>query len=228
MALSQNMYWFLVVRSELAETFGDLSELHDVHIGAAPGPDAGLLRLLEEHGVDIQAARIEIGPVPSSDPTQTSFGVTAAEALQHGLIDAFWANGMGAELAARSGAGTVMVDARRDPGMGAGFTFPALVATDEFLASNRPEVQQAVTAVTKAQHELKAHPARAASAAARLFPPLETSLISQLIARDAPFYDPEISDDAISGLNEFAIRSGLLAHPAPRQTMVAEDIELGS
>ena len=42
---------------------------------------------------------IEIGPVPGAAGTSVNFGLTAAEALENGAIDGFWANGMATELA---------------------------------------------------------------------------------------------------------------------------------
>jgi len=45
-----------------------------------------------------------------------NFGLTAAKALEDGLIDSFWANGMGTEVAVRSGAGKIVLDIRRGDG----------------------------------------------------------------------------------------------------------------
>src|SRR5690349_15582891 len=47
-ALSQNMYWFLVVRKSLAPRRGDLRAVRGLRIGAAPGPVDGLKRMLAE------------------------------------------------------------------------------------------------------------------------------------------------------------------------------------
>jgi len=131
-ALSQHMYWFLVVRSDLNIGRGELSALREIRIGAAPGPDLGLRLLLADAGIDVQARGIHIGPVPASEGTGTSFGVAAAQALETGSVDGFWANGMGAELAVRRGTGTLVLDARRGDGpTGASdYTFPALAVTD--------------------------------------------------------------------------------------------------
>src|SRR4051812_39411489 len=53
-ALSQHMYWFLVVRSNLNPKRGDLSIVKGLKIGAAPGPDTGLKRMLEDSGIDLK------------------------------------------------------------------------------------------------------------------------------------------------------------------------------
>ncbi len=47
----------------------------------------------------------------------------AAQALAEGKIDGFWANGMGAEVAQRSGAGTLVLDIRRGDGPKACFNY---------------------------------------------------------------------------------------------------------
>jgi hypothetical protein len=60
----------------------------------------------------------------------------AAKALQEGLIDGFWTNGMGTEVAVRSGAGKVVLDVRRgdDPKECFNYTMASLDVTDKFLA----------------------------------------------------------------------------------------------
>jgi hypothetical protein len=56
---------------------------------------------------------------------------------------------------------------------------------------------------------------------ARLFPAEEASLIGALVARDAPFYDPGISPEAVDGLNKFAGANGLISQPVPYDQLVA-------
>src|SRR5499426_2479771 len=114
-ALSQNMYWFLVVRKDLGAKRGDLRTLRGLRIGAAPGPVDGLRRMLAESGVDPERD-VSIGPVPGSTGSGVSFGVAAAKALEDGAVDGFWANGMAAELAVRRGVGSLVIDARRGDG----------------------------------------------------------------------------------------------------------------
>lgn len=60
-ALSQNMYWFLVVRSDLDVERGDLEAVEGLRIGVAPGPIDGLERMLEEGSIDPEED-IDIGP----------------------------------------------------------------------------------------------------------------------------------------------------------------------
>jgi len=76
----------------------------------------GLKQMLKVAGIDPERD-VKIGPVPGFSVGQTaSFGLLAAKALEEGKIDGFWANGMGAEVAVRSGAGTIVIDARRGDG----------------------------------------------------------------------------------------------------------------
>src|SRR5216684_9139815 len=97
-ALSQDMYWFLVVRKGLGLSRGDLRALKGLRIGAAPGPADGLKRMLVESGIDPER-EVSIAPVPGAAATGVSFGMAAAKALEGGAVDGFWANGMGAEAA---------------------------------------------------------------------------------------------------------------------------------
>jgi NitT/TauT family transport system substrate-binding protein len=226
-ALSRNMYWFLVLRTELGIARGDLEALRDVRIGAAPGPDLGLRALLEEAGIDAAERGIRIGPVPGTEGAGVSFGVTAAEALAAGRIDGFWANGMGAEVAVRRGVGTVVVDARRGDGPAAatGFTFPALAVTEESIAQRPEEITAVARAVIRAQQLLRAEPERAAEVGARLFPPVEASMIAGLVRRDAPYYSPWIDEKASAALVEFGQRVRLLDGPVRHEDVVATEWE---
>ena len=209
-ALAQHMYWFLVVRSDLKPRKGDLSVVKGLRIGAAPGPVDGLRPLLK--GID----GVQIGPVPGVVEKTASFGLMAAKALEEGKIDGFWANGMGAEVAVRSGVGTVVLDARRDGSAEAkGYTFPALVATEKMVRENPKAARAAIDAVKAAQEALKQNPQRAADAAKKHFPAAELALIPELIRRDAPFYDPHISKKSVESMNRFARNIGLLSKDVP-------------
>lgn len=223
-ALSQNMYWFLVVRSDLGVGRSDLSSLAGLRIGAAPGPDDGLRLLLEDAGLDADKERIRLQPVPGSDQPSVSFGVVAADALAERKVDGFWANGMGAEVAVRRGTGTVVLDARRGdgPASARSYTFPALMTTDKMITEHAAEVAAAVRAVMKAQEVLRESPERATEVGERLFPPMEAGLIAELIRRDAPFYDPAISPETVKALNAFAQRAGLQVNATGYHDVVAQ------
>jgi NitT/TauT family transport system substrate-binding protein len=211
-ALSQHMYWFLVLRKDLGAAHGDLSAVKGLRIGAAPGPVDGLKRMLVEAGIDPERD-VKIGPVPGATGAGASFGMAAAQALAEGKLDGFWANGMGAEVAVRNGTGTLVLDARRGDGPAAArdYTFAAFVTTQKAIEQRPDVVEGAVRALIGAQQALKRDPARATEAAKRLFPAAEAGLIAELIRRDAPFYDPTISARSVVALNEFARNLGLLS-----------------
>jgi NitT/TauT family transport system substrate-binding protein len=222
-ALAQHMYWFLVLRSDLNAEHGDTSAVRGLRIGAAPGVDLGLVGLLRAAGIDPERDAVQIGPVPGTDSPSVSFGVTAAEALAAGRIDGFWANGMGAEVAVRSGTGTVVLDVRRGDGPreARGFTFPALVTT-ETLVGDEPEVAAAaIRAVVSAQIALRADVSLATGIGRRLFPPVEAELIAELVRRDLPYYDAAITPETVSSLNAFARGAGLLHADVPYDRVVA-------
>lgn len=218
-ALAQRMYWFLVVRSDLHAKRGDLSMLKGLRIGAAPGPDAGLHRLLREAGVD----GVDIAPVPGSNAASVSFGVTAAQALEDGKLDGFWANGMGAEVAVQRGVGTIVLDIRRGDGPPPSwhYTFPSLVTTERLIADEPEAVAATVRGLVRAQEALRDDPGRATAVGERVFPPVEASLIAELVRRDLPYYDPTISEDTVSALNQFARDMGFLDAPVAYEQVVA-------
>lgn len=221
-ALSQNMYWFLVVRKELGAGRGDLRALKGLRIGAAPGPADGLKRMLIDSGIDPER-EIKIAPVPGAAGAGVSFGMAAAKALEDGAVDGFWANGMGAEIALRRGVGTLVIDARRGDGpKGAQhYTFPALVTTQQRIDEEPEQVAAGVRSIVAAQSALKHDPSLSAEAAKRFFSAAELALIPELVRRDAPFYDPAISADTVDALNGFARATGLLSGAPSYEQIVA-------
>jgi ABC-type nitrate/sulfonate/bicarbonate transport system substrate-binding protein len=222
-ALAQRMYWLLVLRTDLGARRGDVQAVKGLRLGAAPGPDAGLRRLLVAAGIDIVQDQVQIGPVPAASAAGVSFGVTAAQALEAGTIDGFWANAMGAEVAVRRGIGTVVLDVRRGDGPPAArdYTFPALVTTERRMAQEPETVAAAIRAIVKAQGLLREDPTRATEVGRRLFPAAEAGLIAELIRRDLPYYDPAISAESVTGLNRFAQDISLLSGPVPYEQVVA-------
>jgi ABC-type nitrate/sulfonate/bicarbonate transport system substrate-binding protein len=219
-ALAQHMYWFLVLRKSIGAKVGDLSAVKGLKIGAAPGPVDGLKRMLAAAGIDPERD-VRIGPVPGAIGQSASFGLLAAKALEEGKIDGFWANGMGAEVAVRSGVGTLVLDARRDAGDEAkGYTFPALVASQRIIDAKPEVARAAIRAVKAAQQILKRDPDRATEVGKKLFPPTEAGLIAELIRRDAPYYDPEISPRSVESMNRFARELGLLSRTVDYKEVV--------
>ena len=221
-AQAQGMYWFLVMRADLGARRGDLSCVKGRRIGAAPWVDMGLRALLEDGGIDIERDKVSIAPVPGAKGPGVNFGLMAAQRLQEGQIDGFWANGMAAEIAVRSGAGTLVIDARRGDGPASafGFTFSAVAATDRLL-QERPGVGAAAQrAIGRVHAALREDPERATEVGRRIFPPQEAALIAELVRRDGPYYDAAITPSAVTSLNAFARRMGILQGDPPHAQVV--------
>src|SRR5215467_4523247 len=161
--LSQGTPWLLVLRADLPARRGDVGAVKGLRIGAAPGPDRALLRLLAEAGVDPARDGITIGPVPGALEPGASFGVVAADALEKRLVDGFWANALGSETAVRRGVGKIIADVRRGDGPpDAGrYTFAALATPDALIAREPGRVAAAVRAIVRTQGMLRKDPARA-------------------------------------------------------------------
>jgi len=222
-ALAQRMYWLLVLRADIEAKRGDVAAVKGLRIGAAPGVDLGLKRLLLEAGIDPARDRVDIAPVPGATGATVSFGLTAAKALEEGKIDGFWANAMGAEIAVRKGVGKIVLDVRRGlaPAPALHYTFPALITTEARIAREPESAAAAVRALVKAQNALREEPGRATAIGRRIFPPSEAELIAELIRRDVPYYDPAISEETIRNMNRFAIDMGLLSRDVAYDQVVA-------
>jgi ABC-type nitrate/sulfonate/bicarbonate transport system substrate-binding protein len=221
-ALSQGTPWLLTVRSDLAARRGDIEALRGLRFTAAEGPDLAFKQMLRCGGLDPERD-VEIIELPGAKERHVSFGVFAAQALQEGLIDGFWANAMGAEMAVAGGIGKIHVDVRRgdDPGDVRFSTFAGLVTTDDFIAREPEANDAAVRAIVKAQKALRADPALAREVGLRKFPPESAALIATVIERDSRFYNPVISEDAVERLNTFAQSVGHLSGPVPYEQVVA-------
>ena len=212
-ALSQHTFWVLVMRADLGARPGDVEAVKGRRIGAAPGPDAALRRLLAEAGIETDRDGVTLAPVPGSGEPGVSFGVHAAQALRDGVIDGFWANAMGAEVSVRCGIGSVVLDPRQGLGPAAArdYTFAALVTTDRLIEDSPAAAEGAVRAVVQAQRALRADPSLAAEVGQRLFPPDEAALIEDLVRRDALYYTAGISPESVASLNEFCRNLGRLS-----------------
>ena len=225
-AQAQGMYWFLVMRADLGVRRGDVGAVKGRSIGAAPWVEMGLRRLLIEAGIDLERDQVRIAPVPGASGSEggiVNFGLTAAKALEDGLIDGFWANGMGTEVAVRRGVGTVVLDVRRGDGPEACFNYTmSALATADRLIGQSPEIAAAaVRALVKTQAALKADVGRATEVGRKLFPPQEAELIAELIRRDLPYYDPTIPPEFVAGMNQFARDIGILRGLVPYEKVVA-------
>ena len=224
-AQSQGMHWFLVMRAGLGARRGDVEIVRGRRIGASPWVELGLRRLLVEVGIEPARDGVTIAPIPGSLGLKVNTGVTAARALEDGVVDGFWANGMGAELAVRRGVGTVVLDVRRGDGPRACFdyTFPSLAATDEIIERSPDAVAAAIRAIVATQAALKQDATLAAGVGRKLFPAEQAELIAELVVRDAPFYDAAISERTVSVMNQFARDVGILqGHPCYQDVVASE------
>ncbi len=224
-AIAKHTYWFLVVRSDLNPRRGDLSVVRGLRIGAAPGVDLSLRQMLIEAGVGPDENNVRIMPIPGAAGPNVSFGLSAAKALEENKLDGFWANGMGCAVALRRGIGTMVLDVRRGEGPAAArhYTFPALVATDRKIKERPETIRAAIRAVMNAHRALKADVSLATEVGLKRFPASEAALIADLVGRDLPYYDVEITEDTVTQMNLFAQNVGLLSVPVPYEQVVATE-----
>jgi NitT/TauT family transport system substrate-binding protein len=54
-----------------------------------------------------------------------------------------------------------------------------------------------------------------------LFPPSEAALITDLIRRDLPYYDPTLSQDFVAGMSAFARKQNILDSDLAYEDVVA-------
>jgi ABC-type nitrate/sulfonate/bicarbonate transport system substrate-binding protein len=183
----------------------------------------GLRGLLKASGLDPVRDDIRIGPVPRTGNAGTNFGLMAAEALERGEIDGFWANGMAAEIAVTGQIGTIVLDVRRGDGPPGCFnyTMPVLIATDRLIELKRDTAAAAIRALVACQRALRDEPSRAAEVGRRRFPLREAALIVPLVERDLPFYDAAISEAALAAIVDFTCRMGVLKRRVPYAEAVA-------
>ena len=209
-ALSHYTYWFLAVRSDLECERGDVSAVKGLRLSASALPGLTLKRLLEEAGVDLQRDNVQI--VASPRRTSQNWAWDGVDALERGVADGYWGNGLRADLGVKRGIAKILLDVRRGDGLPAArtWTFPSLLTTER-LVKEQPDVAAgAVRAIVKTQRALRADPQLAARAAQRLFPAEEAGLIAFEVARDAPFYDATITEEMVAHASRFAREMGVL------------------
>ena len=221
-ALSQGTPWLLVVRADVKSKRGDISAVRGLRLTAAEGPDLALKQMLIGAGID-PSHELQIVALPGAKSCDVSFGVFAARALEAGEIDGFWANAMGGETAVSRGVGKTLIDVRRgdDPGEVRYFTFAGMATTDNFIEREPDALAAAIRAIVKAQRALRTDPSLAREVGNRKFPKDAAELISNVVARDVEFYDPVISEEAVTKMNRFAQSIGHLSGPIPYENVVA-------
>jgi len=220
--VAQGLPWLLIIRSDLSVDRGDMNALRGLRIAAANDPALVLGRVLAESGLQPQKD-VQIIELPGGEGPNVNYGVFAAEALEAGRIDGFWANAMGGEVSIRRGIGKVHLDVRRNDKFAAvrHFTFATLVTTEALIERDSELVAAAVRAIVKTHHALRADSRKAAEVGKRRFPSYAAELIAAIVDRDLPYYDPAISNEALEGLNRFAQAVNLLERPVPYERIVA-------
>ena len=223
-SLSQYSYWFMAVRADLDAKRGDVNALKGLRISSSMAfPNMALRYMLAESGIDLDRDNVRIVPSPSTNKNELWRGHDGVDALEQDLADAYWGNGMRVAIGERLGVAKLHLDLRRGDGPPGArwYNFAALTTTEQ-LINEQPQIAAgAVRAIVKAQKALKSDPSLATQVGNRLFPPNEASLIGDLVRRDAPFYDANISPAAVDGLNNFAKANGLISEPVPYEQMVA-------
>ena len=168
---------------------------------------------------------MNIAPIPGTVAPGVSFGVTAAAALEAGKIDAFWANGMGAEVAVTRGVGTIVLDPRRGVGPAAWFNFtqPVFATTQKMIDEQPDTVTAAVRAIVNVQKAIKEDVSVATEVGRKSFPEAETALIAQVVERDLQFYDAVITPEFVTGMNAFCRDMGLMTGDPSFEEVVATE-----
>jgi NitT/TauT family transport system substrate-binding protein len=223
-ALSQYSYWFMAVRADLDVKRGDVNAVKGLRISSSPNfPEIGLRYMLTEAGIDLERDNVRIVPMPASKNNQNWKGHAGVAALEQGIADAYWGNGMRVAIGEHLGLAKLHLDLRRGDGPpGARWYNFAALTTTERLIDEQPQIAAgAVRAIVKTQKALRVNPALATQVGRQLFPPAEASLIGGLVLREAPFYDAGISVEAVNGLNKFAKANGLTADEVPYDRLIA-------
>jgi ABC-type nitrate/sulfonate/bicarbonate transport system substrate-binding protein len=209
-ALSHYTYWFLAVRSDLTCERGDVSAVKGLRLSASVLPGLTMKRLLEDAGIDFQRDHVRL--VASPRRLSQNWAWDGVDAIEQGVADGYWGNGLRADLGVKRGIATILLDVRRGDGPPAArtWTFPALITTERLVQEQPDIAAAAVRAIVKTQRALRAAPQLAAKAAQRLFPAEEASLIAFEVARDVEFYDATVTEEMIAHASRFAREMGVL------------------
>ncbi len=225
-ALSQYSYWFLAVRATLDVKRGDIEALKGLRISASPAwPEMALRHMLADAGIDPERDKIQIVPPPPPYGDKGYMARNGVDAIIQNKADAYWGNGMRVALGEHLGLAKLHLDLRRGDGPAGAryYNFAALTAPERLISEHREVAAGAIRAIVKAQKALKANPSISTEIGKKLFPADEAELIAGLIERDTPFYDAEISHDAVNGLMKFAKSYGLIKDAVPYENLVATE-----
>lgn len=227
-ALAQNSYWFMAVRADLDVKRGDVNAVKGLRISSSLAwPGMGLRHMLAESGIDLERDNVKIVPPPPPVGDKGWMGRNGADALINGSADAFWGNGMRVAVGESLGVAKLHLDLRRGDGPPGAlwYNFAALTTTERLIADHPDVAAAAIRAIVKTQKALRADPSLATEVGRRWFPVDEVPLIAPMIERDAPYYDPKITPEAVDGLNRFALASGMISQPVRYDDLVATEFK---
>jgi NitT/TauT family transport system substrate-binding protein len=225
-ALSQYSYWFMAVRADLEVKRGDITAVKGLRIACSPTfPEMGLRYMLAEAGIDPTHDNVRIVATPTAHGQEHLKGRDGVVAIEQGIADGYWGNGMRVAIGESLGVAKLHLDLRRGDGPPGArwYNFAALTTTEQLVREQPQVAAGAIRAIVRTQRALSANPGLATEVARDLFPREEASLIAGLIERDAPFYDATISTQAVDGVNKFAKANGLIVDPIPYDTLVASE-----
>jgi ABC-type nitrate/sulfonate/bicarbonate transport system substrate-binding protein len=181
--------------------------------------------MLAEAGIDPVHDYVRIVASPTAHGQEHLKGRDGVIAIEQGVADGYWGNGMRVAIGESLGVAKLHLDLRRGDGPPGArwYNFAALTTTEQLVREQPQVAAAAIRAIVKTQRALRANPRLATEVANDLFPREEASLIAGLIERDAPFYEAAISAAAIDGINKFARANGLIADPIPYDALVASE-----
>src|SRR5215472_17245689 len=138
-ALSQYTYWFLAVRSDIECEQGDVSAVKGLRLSASADPGLTMKRLLEEAGIDLGRDNVRI--VPSPRRTSPNWAWDGVDAIEQGVSDGYWGNGLRADLGVKRGIAKILLDVRRGDVQPASRNFFYKdTATTERLVKEHPDI----------------------------------------------------------------------------------------
>ena len=160
--------------------------------------------------------------LPGFEGRKVSFGVYAACGLSRGRSPASGPTPWAAPPQCRSGSArsTWTCGGATIPAEVRYCTFAGLRATDDFI-EREPGQATAVRVIVKVLKALRADPSRAAQVEEGPIPKDRAELITGIVERNAPFYEPAISEKAVAKLNAFAQSVGYLPGPVAYEQVAA-------
>jgi len=141
-ALSQYSYWFMAVRADLEVKRGDITAVKGLRIACSPTfPEMGLRYMLAEAGIDPTHDNVRIVATPTAHGQEHLKGRDGVVAIEQGIADGYWGNGMRVAIGESLGVAKLHLDLRRGDGPPGArwYNFAALTTTEQ-LVREQPQV----------------------------------------------------------------------------------------